>query len=97
MRTWPPKSDDQVKTVAQDRKRKILRLFHRVGRPMLIGEVAMQANLHLEVVSVLLEDMVADKLLRHPTSEELSPKTEALFKNRYILIGPVSAKIAGDD
>jgi hypothetical protein len=92
MRSWEDRSSpDEKRQLKDSQKRGVLRFFHKKDRPLLIGEIALHMNLHLEVVTDLLEEMVTDGTIRHPTAAEIN------LQDRYILVGPASARLAGDD
>ncbi len=97
MLSWVPKpTPEETIRARAGMKRKILQAFHRLARPTLIGEVSMRLNLHLDITSELMDEMVEEGVLRGPNPAELAQKGEEI-RHRYLLVGPVSAVLAGDD
>jgi hypothetical protein len=73
--------------------KKAICFFHRMKRPVLLGEVSLWIDAQLDRTEEVLDVLVDDKHIHKMTSEEM--KSQGLGdRNYYIVIGEYDIKLA---
>ena len=75
-------------------QRAALRLLHQRACPLPVGAFALELKVRLDQADQLLQDMSDAGLVRSATPEECK---HCDLQEGYVLVGRLSAKIAGDD
>lgn len=75
--------------------KRALRFFHRMKRPVLLGEVSLWIDAQLDRTEEVLDTLIEDKQVHKMTAEEM--KKQGLGdRNYYIVIGEYSINLASD-
>ena len=90
MISWMTKYRSQVKRLSDE----IIVFFHRSNRPVYLGEISMFINKNIELTEELVEELVALKMIRKATAEEICKIGGRFDSLVYVLVCCASPKIA---
>jgi hypothetical protein len=82
------------KPPSQDLTRKILRYFHRVSRPVFLGQIALEIGHSLSKTEDWVEDLVESGELRRATHEEMLRIDASEIALVYVLVGKPDPRFA---
>lgn len=75
--------------------RRALRYFHRMKRPVLLGEVSLWIDAQLDRTEEVLDSLIEDKQVHKMTSDEMKKKGLG-DRHYYIVIGEYDIKVASE-
>lgn len=91
MPTWVKR---HIGPTPQEVAGKIIRYFHKVSRPVYLGEISLEIGFNLPRTESYVDDLVHEGLIRRATKEEIARVDGVTGANVFVLIGPSSVKLA---
>lgn len=74
---------------------KIVKMFHRVGCPLMLGAISADVSWSLERTEMMLDSLIEKGIVRRATRQELEVLGLSVAANVYVLIGTASLSRAG--